>query len=113
MDTYESDGWVRCSCCGSDIPDDAEHNVDFGTVPNPHDNGFGMCVECGGDKKAEGHTEADVKRRLGWAGRTFYEARFEVLAKNLNPNNAAKFAALPYAKKVVIVAQLVEKGAMI
>lgn len=105
--------WVRCSCCGNDIPDDAECNVDFGKVPNPHDTGYGMCVECGGDKTFKGIDEAACKKRLGWAGRTFYEARFEILEKKLSEKNAEKFKAMPYSKKLVIVAGLIEKGAMI
>lgn len=111
--------WVRCSCCGDDIPDDEEHNVDHGVVPNPHDTGFGMCVECGGDKKAgEGKpakemTEAQLKRRIGWAGRTFYEARFEILEKKLRPDLVEKFRAMSYAKKIAIVAKMIERGAMI
>jgi len=109
--------WVRCSCCGHDIPDDEEHNVDHGEVPNPHDVGFGMCVECGGDKNAgKGEkmpTEATVKRKLGWAGRMFYEARFEVLEKKLRPELAEKFKAMTYAKKVTVIAQMIERGHMI
>lgn len=111
--------WVRCSCCGKDVPDDEEHNVDFGVRPNPHDVGFGMCVECGGDKRAgEGKpvkelTEAQFKKRLGWAGTTFYEARFDVLEKKLRPDLAEKFKAMPYRKKVAVVAGMIEKGHMI
>jgi hypothetical protein len=102
--------WVRCSCCGQDMPDDAEHNTDFGVIPNPHDNGYGMCLDCGGDKRETALTEAAIKRRLGWAGRMFYEARFEVLEKKLRPDLAEKFRAMTYGKKIVVVAGLVEKG---
>lgn len=109
--------WVRCTCCGKDIPDDAEHNVSFGLSPNPHDVGYGECVECGGDKNAgKGEktlTEATVKRRLGWAGRMFYEARFEVLEKKLRPELAEKFKAMSYAKKVTVIAGMIERGHMI
>lgn len=112
--------WVRCSCCGQDIPDDEEHNASFGEIPNPHDTGFGMCIDCGGDKKAgldepkdKPLTESAVKRRLGWAGRMFYEARFETLGKSLRPDLAEKFQAMTYAKKVTIVSRMVERGLMI
>jgi hypothetical protein len=110
--------WVRCSCCGKDIPDDAEHNADFGEDPNPHDVGFGMCIECGGDKRVTAKpgkklTDAQVKKKLGWAGTMFYEARFDVLEKQLRPELAEKFRAMSYAKKVLIVAGMIEKGHMI
>ena len=110
--------WVRCSCCGKDIPDDDEHNTDHGADPNPHDVGFGMCVDCGGDKRVtptvgKKLTDAQVKRKLGWAGRMFYEARFDVLEKQLRPELAEKFRAMSYAKKMLIVAGMIEKGHMI
>lgn len=113
----EDQDWVRCSCCGTDVPDDEEHNTDHGVVPNPHDVGFGMCVECGGDKRAgkdeKPMTESAFKRRIGWAGQMFYEARFDVIEKNLRPDLAAKFRAMTYSKKCSIVAGMVEKGYII
>jgi hypothetical protein len=26
--------WIRCSCCGEDMPDDAEHNVQSDRCPS-------------------------------------------------------------------------------
>jgi NAD-dependent SIR2 family protein deacetylase len=114
-----TDELVRCSCCGEDIPDDDEHNVDHGVVPNPHDEGFGMCVACGGDKRAGDSkparelTESQLKKRIGWAGQMFYETRFEILEKNLTGSSLEKFRAMTYARKMTIVAKMIEKGLMI
>jgi hypothetical protein len=105
--------WLTCACCGKGIRDNAAENVDFGKVPNFNDTGFGSCVECFGDKTLKGHDEPTIRKRLGWAGEVFYDSRIETLGKKLNPGNAAKFAEMPYAKKVVVIAGLVEKGAMI
>ncbi len=99
---------VTCSCCGRGLRDNAEENVDYGKVPNPHDTGFGMCRECGGDPKA-----ADVRKRMGWAACAFYDARIDVLKEQLNEDHKKRFDALPYEKKVVLIARLIEKGAMI
>lgn len=99
---------ITCGCCGRGLQNNAEENTHYGQVPYPDDNGFGMCVECGGDKKS-----ADFRKRLGWAGETFFDARISVLKKKLNQDNSAKFAAMSYEKQVVIIARLIEKGAMI
>lgn len=105
--------WLNCSCCGKSIRDTADENRDHGAQPNPHDAGYGMCIDCGGDKTLKGHDEATVKRRLGWAGQTFYEARFGTIRRSITPTNRAKFDAMTYAKKLVIVAGLIEKGVLI
>lgn len=126
----DGDEILTCTCCGTGIHDTPEENASHGEEPYPHDTGFGACRECFGEevveesaserpirarrpKKASEMTDAEFKRSLGWAGRTFYEARFEALEKSLNEANREKFAKLPYKKKVAVVAGLVEKGAMI
>ena len=99
---------LTCTCCGSGVRDTPDENVSHGESPYPHDAGFGLCVECGGDKKA-----GDIRQRLGWAGTTFYEARFKTLRERLSEPNRRHFDAMPYERKVRIVARLIEKGAMI
>jgi len=102
--------WVRCSCCGNDIPDTPEDNTEHGTGAN--DVGFGMCVECGGDKRETGTTEAAVRKRLGWAGEVFYDARIKILEEKLTGASLEKLHAMSYAQKVAIVARLIERGVM-
>jgi len=110
---------LTCTCCGSGVRDTPDENASHGESPYPHDNGFGLCVECGGDKSAGAGkpardlTDAEVKKRLGWQGTIFYEARIAVVRERLNDANRAKFDAMTYGKKVVVVAGLVEKGVLI
>lgn len=104
---------VTCSCCGNTIVNNAEENVVHGERPYPDDEGFGMCVRCGGDKKAEGEDEAAVKLRIGWAAQVFFESRFEVVTTRLSPVNAAKFSKMSYAEKIGVVEKLVTRGAII
>jgi hypothetical protein len=99
---------VSCSCCGKGIYDNAKENVHFGMIPYPDDNGFGMCVECGGDKKSK-----DPKKRMGWGMVTFVEARFDTVRKSLNEKNQKKWDECTWEKKALVVLGLVEKGAMI
>jgi len=103
--------WVTCSCCGKDMHDTPEENLDFNE--RGQDTGYGHCRECFGEPEAKGTSEAAVKRRLGWAGKVFYETRFESLAKALKPEQRAKFEAMPYSKKVVIIGKMIEKGYMV
>ena len=103
---WDDNGLVGCGCCGRLIEDTPEENQDYET--RGHDIGFGMCKKCGGDPKA-----TDFWKRMGWAGETFYKARFSVLEENLSAENAAKFKAMTDEQKVRIVAQLIERGAMI
>lgn len=106
-----------CSCCGKGIEDTPEQNTVHGQVPYPHDTGFGMCVECGGDKTIGNDyanmTEEQFKKRLGWGMKMFYDARIEILQEKLSEENAEKFKALSYQRKCAIIAQMVEKGYMI
>lgn len=109
MDVAEAvaENWVRCSCCGEDIPDTKEYNVAHDT-PGKFDNGYGMCKECGGDDKA-----TDIKKKMGWGMTMFVEARIETIAKRLNEENKKKFLEMPFEKQAVIVLKMVEKGAII
>lgn len=99
---------LSCSCCGKGIRND--ENVDRDAIPYPHDQGFGMCVDCGGDKEADTTTDEGLKQALGWAGRTFYEARFPVIRDGLNEGNKKKWDGLSYRKKVLLVGRMLEKG---
>jgi hypothetical protein len=100
--------YISCYCCGHLLRNNAKENIHYGESPYPDDEGFGLCVECGGDKNT-----SDIHKRLGWAGRTFYDARIEVLSNNLSPENKAKFEALSYERKLYIIARLIELGKMI
>jgi hypothetical protein len=109
---------LNCSCCGSGVPNTPEGNVSFADAPYPHDTGYGLCRECGGEpvpagKKASEMSEAELRKSLGWASCTFFDARIDVLLKKLNEANRTKFEKMSYAKKVAVVAGLIEKGAMI
>ena len=97
---------LSCTCCGNGLLDTPEENVDYGQ--NSYDTGFGMCRECGGDPEAQ-----DIRKQMGWAATTFYDARIDILQEKLNEKNLAKFNALSYKKKVAIIARMIEKGAMI
>lgn len=100
---------LTCSCCGTMIEDSPEQNTDFGKQPNPHDTGFGMCPDCGGDKNA-----ADVKKKLGWAACSFYEARFPILRKALTkPELIEKWEKSSYLQKCNWIGKMIEKGLMI
>lgn len=99
---------ITCGCCGRGLHNNAGENTHFGIIPYPDDEGYGMCVECGGDKKSK-----DFRKRLGWAGEAFYDARVEVLRNNLSPENKAKFESMTYERKVVIIVKLIERGSMI
>lgn len=103
--------YVTCSCCGTGIRDNPEENVEHGTGAN--DEGFGLCVKCGGDKTSTGDDEAAVRKRIGWAGEAFFDARIAKLMESLSPENVEKFSRMTYAKKVSVVTKLVEKGAML
>lgn len=108
MSAIAEEGVVICSCCGRTIPDDPQHNVDHGTQPSPHDEGFGMCKECGGDAEATG-----IRKRLGWATCAFYDARIKLIMEILSPEKRKKFAALPYERKAAWISEAVERGFMI
>jgi hypothetical protein len=104
----EDNEYITCYYCGLLIRNNVQENVHYGESPYPDDEGFGLYVQCGGDKNA-----SDIRKRLGWAGQTFYDARIEVLSNNLCPENKAKFEALSYERKVYVIARLIERGKMI
>lgn len=95
-------------------------NVSFNEQPYPHDEDYGMCVECGGNKNvilkskdSKKVKERKKRNKLGWAASTFFEARFGILRSQLSANNQAKFDALSYENKIAIIAQMIEKGYII
>lgn len=118
--TIIADGdMITCGCCGKGILNTPAENTHYGISPYPDDTGFGMCVECGGDKTivpdAQTHiyTEAQVRKKLGWAGCAFYDTRIELLQNKLTETNKTKFNAMSFERKVLIIAKMVERGAMI
>jgi hypothetical protein len=109
--------WLSCSCCGKGVEDTPEDNVAHGEVPYPYDTGFGMCVECGGDRTISAEEaakdEKDLRKKMGWAGTMFFDARGDTLREKLNEETLPKFEALPYRKKVAVISKMIEKGHMI
>ena len=99
---------LTCSCCGKGVME--EENVAKDEEPYPYDTGYGMCIECGGDKDADISTEEGVKKKLGWAAQCFYEARFDVISKALGDEAKAKFESMTYLGKVNVVTRFLEKG---
>ena len=102
---------LACSCCGTGVSH-AENTV-RDEIPYPFDEGFGMCVPCGGDENIEMTDEETVKKRLGWAKCMFFEARFDIVREQLqmaNPASAKKFDSISYIKKCAFVSELLEKG---
>jgi hypothetical protein len=112
---------LSCTCCGSGIEDSSAQNVDFGKQPNPHDEGYGLCHDCGGDNRAPLPTTTDgskkrkkkIRKRLGWATSTFFEARFDTVRSALSLENQTKWDRCSYEKKIAVIAQFVEKGLII
>ena len=104
--------WLTCTCCGSGIRDTPDENVSHNEQPNPHDVGYGLCVPCGGDKKSRGLSERATRKRIGWAGEVFFDARIKLLLEKLNEKNAEEFRRRSYASKVAMVTQLIEKGVL-
>lgn len=107
---------LTCSCCGAGVADTPEANVDHAT--RGCDTGYGICRECGGEdqpapKPASEMTEAEFKRRQGWAMVTFMTARIPIVHASLSPENQAKWAATPYWKQCAIIQRFIEKGLMI
>lgn len=105
--------FVICSCCGALIEDRPETNTEHGT--GRHDEGYGMCVNCGGQpagtwEEASQMSEADFKKAQGSALAGFMATRIPRLHDRLNPDNQAKFAALPYWRQCQIIENMVEQG---
>ena len=112
---------LTCSCCGRGITHNEHENADYGKVPYPDDQGFGLCLRCGGDKRSrkieDGDTpeviERKARKRLGWAACGFYDARIELLFSRLAEKNRARFEAMTYPERVNIVIGLVQRGVII
>ena len=116
--------WVKCSCCGQDHLDTPEQNADY--YDRGQDNGFGRCPDCYGSQGADADfTFGDIKELdetqgedavwelLGWAQKSFYQSRFEVLAGALSDENAEHFRGLPLWKKLTLIQDAVKEGMMI
>jgi len=99
-----------CSCCGGLLKNTNMDNVDFDVYPYHHDNGYGLCRRCGGypDNKKK-----STKKRLGWAGQMFYEARFPIVRNNLCPDNQVRWDNMSYEQKIKVVYNFVIKGLII
>lgn len=88
---------AACGCCGN-----------FVEVP------VGTCWEDVYCKDCMGNPEArSFRKKIGWAGQMFYEARFDVVRKQLSPESQAKWDKCSYAKKCSIIGHFIEKGLMI
>jgi hypothetical protein len=105
--------FLTCTCCGEGFRDTPEENVSHGQVPYPHDTGFGLCRECGGDRAADTTTDEGVRKRMGWQMATFCEARFDLVRRHLHAGNRARWDALSYARKCSVVLGLVRDGTII
>ncbi len=86
-----------CGCCG----ETGEISVD-----NCEEDYY--CTKCMGDSESK-----SVKKRLGWAGRMFFEARFPIIRKQLNDTQKAKWDSFSYEKKCGVIGRAIEKGLMI
>ena len=104
---------LSCTCCGQGVCDTPEENVSHGQMPYPHDAGFGLCRECGGDPTADTSTDEGVKKRMGWQMTTFCEARFDLVRQNLKPQQQSHWDSLSYAKKCTVVLGLVRQGTIV
>lgn len=115
---YDPTDWVKCGCCGGHVRNTPEHNVALHQEPGtpyPNDDGHGMCKRCGGDPDVPfpdkgWPTEEAMRKRLGWGQAAFYDARIELVRNTLNDKNRERFEASPYAQKVLIVREMIEKG---
>ena len=107
--------YIECSCCGKSIKNTKKENAHYGQT-SADSIGYGMCVGCGGDVSVQVHDindEEAVRRKIGWGGEIFYDARIETLEKSLKEDKLAKFKAMPYGKKILIIHKMCEKGLMI
>ena len=100
--------WLLCSCCRTFIADTPEENVCFGIQPYPHDDGFGECLKCFGNSAAK-----EFREQLGWAGRTFYDSRIEIVRGCLSPQKQKEFDELSYERKVIFIGRAIERGLLI
>lgn len=108
---------LACSCCGRGLFNTPEHNASFGKEPYPHDEGVGLCIECGGDKSVTEEeaaaSEEAFRRQIGKAAQMFFDTRVRVLKTKLGEENRRKFEGMSYRQQVSTISRLVQKGAMI
>ncbi len=76
--------------------------------PYPHDDGFGECLKCFGNSAAK-----EFREQLGWAGRTFYDSRIEIVRGCLSPQKQKEFDELSYERKVIFIGRAIERGLLI
>lgn len=97
---------VFCTCCGD--PLNPDENLAKDEVPYPYDEGYGMCKGCGGDEKSD-----DARKRMGWASTCFFDARIEIIEKQLCDDHVERWEKLSYLRKCDFIMKLIEKGAMV
>ena len=66
------------------------------------------CTSCMGSPRAK-----TFKGSIGWAGRTFFEARFPIVRNALSEDKRVKWDSWSYERKCLLIGRLIEKGAMI
>ena len=98
----------ECVFAPNEIADTPEENVCFGIQPYPHDDGFGECLKCFGNPAAK-----EFREQLGWAGRTFYDSRIEIVRGCLSPQKQKEFDELSYERKVIFIGRALERGLLI
>ena len=89
--------YAHCGCCDNMVKvamDVCEEDV--------------YCTRCMGSPRAK-----TFKGSIGWAGRMFFEARFDILRKQLKPENQVKWDSFDYERKCRIIGHAIEKGLMI
>ena len=64
-----------------------------------------MCKDCGGDS-----TSKNIKKQMGFAGRVFVEARFDLVRNNLRPANQERWDGMDYGMKAAVVLKMAEEG---
>jgi hypothetical protein len=104
-----------CSCCGIGVT--ATENTVRDEVPYPFDEGFGMCVPCGGDESIEMTDEESVRKRLGWAKQVFFQNRFDIVREQFvlgdpKKEQVKKWDSISYIKKCAFISELLEKGVL-
>lgn len=116
LEARMKDEVLTCSCCGGGVFDTPEHNASFDKEPYPHDSGFGLCIECGGDKSVTDEeaaaSEEAYRRRIGKGAQMFFDSRVRFLKANLGQENRRKFEAMPYREQVGVISKMVAKGKM-
>lgn len=106
LEIEEEEEIVFCTCCGDLLNPD--ENIVKDEVPYPYDKGFGMCKGCGGDEESD-----DIRKKLGWASTCFFDARIEIIEKQLCDDHVERWAKLSYLRKCDFIMKLIEKGAMV